>query len=171
VCSCGGECLKYAHENGCPWDEIKCMDVARDGYGCRTYLLETGCVYRLGLFTSLNPKVSIAMNTVENIQESIPQDAYRVARRHLEELQAYASPRKGVYDDPLMCTLGLRDLVRSVMSALDEVVETIPTGAYVTLANALKQIHDYDVHYDDLFYDDGHEGDWDDSAWFDEQIF
>ena len=110
------------------------------------------------------------MNAVENIRESIPRDVYRVAWRRLEELQAYTSPRKGVYDDPLRCTLeNLRDLVRCVVSALDEVVESIPTGAYVTLANALKQIHDYDVHYDDD--DDEDEGYWHDNAWFDEQIF
>ena len=108
------------------------------------------------------------MDTLEKNWEAIPQDAYRVSWHHFEELQAWTSSREGEYDDPRKRTLDdLRDLVHSVMSALDQVVvESIPNGAYLTLANTLKRIHEYDRDYDD-----DEDEDWDENAWFDEQIF
>ena len=38
------ECLKYAHEHGCPWDEKTCMDAADGGHlDCLKYAHENGC--------------------------------------------------------------------------------------------------------------------------------
>ena len=38
------ECLKYAHENGCPWDEDTCEAATEDGHlGCLKYAHENGC--------------------------------------------------------------------------------------------------------------------------------
>ena len=38
------ECLKYAHENGCQWDERTCTAAARNQHlNCLTYLHENGC--------------------------------------------------------------------------------------------------------------------------------
>ena len=38
------ECLKYAHENGCPWDEDTCSYAADNGYlECLKYAHENGC--------------------------------------------------------------------------------------------------------------------------------
>jgi len=38
------ECLKYAHENGCPWDERTCNFAARYGQlDCLKYAHENGC--------------------------------------------------------------------------------------------------------------------------------
>ena len=38
------ECLKYAHENGCPWDEETCSEAAYGGHlECLKYAHEKGC--------------------------------------------------------------------------------------------------------------------------------
>lgn len=38
------ECLKYAHENGCPWDIFTCADAAHGGHmQCLKYAHEQGC--------------------------------------------------------------------------------------------------------------------------------
>ena len=38
------ECLKYAHENDCTWDEIICKYAAKNGYiECLKYAHENGC--------------------------------------------------------------------------------------------------------------------------------
>jgi len=38
------DCLKYAHENGCPWDENTCKRAAINGHlACLTYAHENGC--------------------------------------------------------------------------------------------------------------------------------
>ena len=38
------ECLKYAHENGCPWDEWTCSMAAFNGHlECLKYAHENGC--------------------------------------------------------------------------------------------------------------------------------
>ena len=34
------ECLKYAHENGCPWDEDTCSEAT---FKCLKYAHENGC--------------------------------------------------------------------------------------------------------------------------------
>ncbi|CAB9531057.1 ankyrin repeat protein [Seminavis robusta] len=39
-----GVCGRYAHENGCPWDERTSSDAARHGHlGCLKYAHENGC--------------------------------------------------------------------------------------------------------------------------------
>ena len=38
------ECLKYAHENECPWDEKTCCGAAETGHlECLKYAHENGC--------------------------------------------------------------------------------------------------------------------------------
>ena len=38
------ECLKYAHENECPWDEETCSSAAlKDHLECLKYAHENGC--------------------------------------------------------------------------------------------------------------------------------
>jgi hypothetical protein len=38
------ECLKYAHENGCPWDEYTCnYAVESEHLECLKYAYENGC--------------------------------------------------------------------------------------------------------------------------------
>ena len=40
------DCLKYAHENGCPWDKDTCFDAAKNGnLDCLKYVHENGCPY------------------------------------------------------------------------------------------------------------------------------
>ena len=38
------DCMKYSHENGCPWDERTCEYVAKYGHlDCLKYAHENGC--------------------------------------------------------------------------------------------------------------------------------
>ena len=37
------ECLKYLHENGCPWDEGTCLGAAHGRLDCLKYAREKGC--------------------------------------------------------------------------------------------------------------------------------
>ena len=38
------ECLKYAHENGCPWDRWTCERAAKNAHlECLKYAHENGC--------------------------------------------------------------------------------------------------------------------------------
>jgi hypothetical protein len=40
----GLKCLRYAHENGCPWDEKTCSEAAAGGHlECLRYAHENGC--------------------------------------------------------------------------------------------------------------------------------
>ena len=40
------DCLKYAHENGCPWDKETCINaVEYDIVDCLTYAHKNGCVW------------------------------------------------------------------------------------------------------------------------------
>ena len=42
---CHLECLKYLHENGCPWNEGTCSFVALRGHlECLKYAHENGCI-------------------------------------------------------------------------------------------------------------------------------
>ncbi len=38
------DCLRYAHENGCPWDETTCRYAAENGHlDCLRYAYNNGC--------------------------------------------------------------------------------------------------------------------------------
>ncbi len=38
------DCLRYAHENGCPWDEYTCRGAVENGrLDCLHYAYENGC--------------------------------------------------------------------------------------------------------------------------------
>ena len=47
------ECLKYLHENGCPWDESACNLAAENGHlECLKYLHESGCSWDKWTFST-----------------------------------------------------------------------------------------------------------------------
>jgi hypothetical protein len=47
------ECLKYAHENGCPWNSDTCSNAAQKGHiECLKYAHENGCKLRSGICSS-----------------------------------------------------------------------------------------------------------------------
>ena len=47
------ECLKYAHKNGCPWDEKTCSEAALKGhFECLKYAHENGCPWDEETFTN-----------------------------------------------------------------------------------------------------------------------
>jgi hypothetical protein len=51
------KCLKYAHENGCPWDEYTCINAVQNGHiECLKYAHENGCPWNkeVCLHTALN---------------------------------------------------------------------------------------------------------------------
>ena len=42
------DCLKYAHEHGCPWNENTCMWAARNGHlDCLKYAHVNGCSWNI----------------------------------------------------------------------------------------------------------------------------
>jgi len=42
------DCLKIAHEGGCPWEAMTCSVAAQQGFvECLAYALENGCAWRL----------------------------------------------------------------------------------------------------------------------------
>ena len=44
------DCLKYAHENGCKWDENTCINAAKNGHlECLKYAHENGCLWNEGI--------------------------------------------------------------------------------------------------------------------------
>jgi hypothetical protein len=110
----------------------------------------------------LNQQVRIAIDNLKEAREAIPQEAYDAVWRHLEEFNVYTSPgREECYRDfQLEPWLNhVRDLTQSVMSALDEVKESIPTGAYLTLTNSLQEMYEFGIDYSH------------DEEWFHEEIF
>ena len=54
--------MKYAHENGCPWNEETCSEAAKnDHLECLEYARENGCPWDEEMFDS---------ETVEDFSES-----------------------------------------------------------------------------------------------------
>ena len=52
-CDYGLECLKYAHEKGCPWDENTCINVAmRGNIECLIFAYDNGCPWNRRLLTT-----------------------------------------------------------------------------------------------------------------------
>ena len=59
------ECLKYAHENGCPWDEVTCSEAAENGHlECLKYAHENGCPWDEEMFEMFDS------DTVEETSDS-----------------------------------------------------------------------------------------------------
>ena len=53
------ECLKYAHENGCPWDKKTCSEAALNGHlECLQYAHENGVLGTKILVTLLREMTS-----------------------------------------------------------------------------------------------------------------
>jgi len=49
------ECLKYLHENGCPWDATACAYAARrNQLECLKYLHENGCPWDVNTYKSIH---------------------------------------------------------------------------------------------------------------------
>lgn len=47
------KCLKYAHENGCPWDEFTCYKAVQGGaLECLKYAHENGCPWDKTIFNT-----------------------------------------------------------------------------------------------------------------------
>ena len=64
------ECLKYAHEHGCPWDKDECIDAAR-AYA------HTACLtYMLTLKDAVESRLDDAMSALDEIARDIPEGAY-----------------------------------------------------------------------------------------------
>ena len=130
------ECLKYARENGCPWDQWTCYHAASNGHlECLKYAHEHGCPWN--------------EETCKNAAEKGHLECLKYAREHrcpwdkdecIDAALAYGNTACLTY----MRTL--KDAVESklddAMSALDEIARDIPEGAYVTICAALKLSHD-----------------------------
>jgi hypothetical protein len=82
------ECLKYAHENDCPWDENTCLYAARNGYlECLKYAYENGCPWdeNTCIYAALNGHLECLIYAHEH---GCPWDtwtcAYAALNGHLE---------------------------------------------------------------------------------------
>ena len=54
------ECLRYAHENGCPWDGATCASAARGGHlECLRYAHENGCPWGGATTACMQPREGI----------------------------------------------------------------------------------------------------------------
>ena len=130
------ECLKYAHEHGCPWNEETCSFAAMHGHlECLKYARERGCPWDVWTCRDAAWKGHL--------------ECLKYAREHrcpwdkdecIDAALAYGNTACLTY----MRTL--KDAVESklddAMSALDEIARDIPEGAYVTICAALKLSHD-----------------------------
>jgi hypothetical protein len=53
-------CLKYAHENGCPWNELTCFFAAKNSnIECLRYAYENGCPYLKEELSTIVKKILI----------------------------------------------------------------------------------------------------------------
>jgi hypothetical protein len=54
------DCLKYAHENGCKWDEWTCKYAAGNGhFDCLKYAHENGCSLDGHICLAYLPKIIV----------------------------------------------------------------------------------------------------------------
>ena len=144
------DCLKYLHENGCPWDAETCEYAAKCGHiDCLKYAYENGCAW--SLVNELLPDVKTALDILQEMRETLPNDTYEIAQENLQALHddhSGASPSDAGLDEFERWITNVRDvsrsrtLVHNTMTALDEVRETISNGSYVRMATCLKAVYD-----------------------------
>ena len=130
------DCLKYAHENGCPWNTSTCSFAANNGHlECLKYAHERGCPW--DVWTCAHAASNGQLECLKYLHEhGCPWDKDEC----IDAALAYGNTACLTY----MRTL--KDAVESklddAMSALDEIARDIPEGAYVTICAALKLSHD-----------------------------
>ena len=140
--ACGGhvDCLMYLHEHGCPWDEKTCLG-AVDNHQPEilAYLHENGCPWSYVAYCR-----AIELGSVDCFKymhehglalgiDEILEVLSRVnAREHGKIVQHAASSTSKV-------EMGA---ITSIMATVDEVKESIPTGAYMKIATDLKTLYE-----------------------------
>jgi hypothetical protein len=103
------ECLQYAHENGCPWDEWVCHEAAKGGHlECLKYAHENRCP-------------TLGDDVLTGIMRNLGHHA--AARSYLDSIRGPQCP------------------IESVMATLDEVATLIPDQKYKDMADGLQQLH------------------------------
>ena len=87
----GLECLKYAHENGCPWDAFTCLYASKNGHlECLKYAHENGCPWNE--WTCSNASLNGHLECLKYAHDNgCPWDAYTCSKAcykgHLECLK------------------------------------------------------------------------------------
>ena len=126
---CQLECLKYLHENGCPWNEWTCEQAAQAGdVWCLEYAHENGCPW-----DERTCEEAAKAGDVECLQyaheSGCPIDVAKcITLSHGRDVRAYLeSLSKCPYE--------------TAMAALDEVKDGMPDGNYKTIADALMHAH------------------------------
>ena len=124
------ECLKYAHEHGCPWDEETCSSAAQNGQlECLKYAHEHGCPWD--------------ERTCSAAKVSEEWACFGYARAN--GCPEYG-PGHGVPDENANGTHkdsgATREEIVKVMSLIDEHAKKLPEGAYIDVCASLKRAHD-----------------------------
>ena len=130
------ECLKYAHENGCPWDESACEAAARCGHlECLKYAHENGCPWDEWVCheAAKGGHLECLKYAHENRCPTLGDDVLAGIMRNLGHHAAARS-----YLDSIR---GPRCPIESVMATLDEVATLIPDQKYKDMADGLQQLH------------------------------
>ena len=129
-------CLKYAHENGCPWDESACEAAARCGHlECLKYAHENGCPWDEWVCheAAKGGHLECLKYAHENRCPTLGDDVLAGIMRNLGHHAAARS-----YLDSIR---GPRCPIESVMATLDEVATLIPDQKYKDMADGLQQLH------------------------------
>ena len=149
------ECLKYAHENGSPWNERTCVAAAECGrLECLKYLHENGCEWHEdacaaaadGDTAPAEGHLECLKYAHENgcpmfgddryyeimqqLYENMQLDGFQAAP-HRDAVRSYLESIRG----PIGCP------IESVMATLDEVKTNIPEQKYIEMSNALMRAH------------------------------
>ena len=124
------KCLKYAHEHGCPCDELTCSSASENGQlECLKYAHEHGCPWD--------------ERTCSAAKESEEWACFGYARAN--GCPEYG-PGHGVPDENANGTHkdsgAAREEIVKVMSLIDEHAKKLPEGAYIDVCTSLKRAHD-----------------------------
>ena len=144
------ECLKHAHEHGCPWDEKTCESAAKNGHlECLKYAREHGCP--LGLLDHILDPLSLRYQTrldcfriygvVFNKFASKILKIFSFFRRRPVEPPDPVEPVVPVVDDPRSRTTRIREQTARLMSLIDEDTSILPEGDYLKLCRDLLNLH------------------------------
>ena len=127
--------LKYAHENGCPWDESTCEAAARGHLECLQYAHENGCPWDEWVCheAAKGGHLECLKYAHENRCPTLGDDVLAGIMRNLGHHAAARS-----YLDSIR---GPRCPIESVMATLDEVATLIPDQKYKDMADGLQQLH------------------------------
>ena len=132
ACMCELECLEYAHENGCPWDEKTCGAAAHGGFlECLEYAHENGCPWDEE--TCFEAAKGGHLECLKYAHEN---GCPMFGGGRLAEIMQLGGAVRSYLD-----SIRIQCPIESVMATLDEVKTDIPEQKYIEMSNGLMQAH------------------------------